>query len=253
MVLKKIRPHHPPDDADRTEAVFRTQLCLSVLTMLLCFVVFCATTFAWFTSQKCSEVEAVVAAEYDVDVTVDGAQVTGNSHTCTLVEGDRHTVTIAATGTAQTGYCVIQIGNQTYTTAPILPGHPLELTIVAAQRTEITFSASWGTSDTAPCGNVLEISRTEYVEYTVAENVTLEQIAAHYGVSAVDIRRYNGITELSVGMTIQIPNPVMNDPLSVAAEEPVVIAEDLPPVEQETAETPVENPESIIPDDPLLS
>lgn len=59
------------------------------------------------------------------------------------------------------------------------------------------------------------ISSTPFISYTVEENVTLEQIAEYYQVSASDILLYNGISELTVGDEIKIPNSTVTEPLVI--------------------------------------
>lgn len=233
-----------PKHAKVPEKVFRTRIILSTLTMLICCAVFCSGTFAWFTSNQRTEIPPITAASYSLLIAVDGTEIgTSNnennvSYTCPLAAEDEHTVTFTSAGTAETGYCVINAGGKTYSTAQIGKGESMTLTIQAAQDEEITFSANWG----APQGGVatisgnagdsysiygdgdcIEVSRTPYESYTVAEGVSLEQIAEHYGVSASDILLYNGITEITVGMEIKIPNTEVTEPPVVEEEVSYVL------------------------------
>lgn len=206
-----------------TDKVFKGRIGLSVLTMIVCCVLFCATTFAWFNSLQNTTVSPIVAADYSLSVEVNGQALDTNEYTCPLTTEDRHVFTITASGTATTGYCQITVNGQSYTTVSIPKETSLALTIVAAQGEEISFSAHWGacSDEGERYGNdaVIHVSNTPYQLYTVAENVTLEQIAAHYHVSAADILSYNGISQITIGAEIKIPNTNVTEPL-VILEEP---------------------------------
>lgn len=221
-----------------TDKVFKGRIGLSVLTMIVCCVLFCATTFAWFNSLQNTTVSPIVAADYSLSVEVNGQALDTNEYTCPLTTEDRHVFTITASGTATTGYCQITADGKTYTTVSIPSGQSITFSIIAAQGEEISFSAHWGAcsdeSDRYGNNAVVHISNTPYQLYTVAENVTLEQIAAHYQVSAADILLYNGISEIIAGSEIKIPNTNVTEPL-VISEEPT---EDMTePTEEPTAPT----------------
>ena len=238
--MKKIyqRFLYVPKHAEVSARVFKTRTALSVLTILTCCVMFCSATFAWFTSEQSAGIEAITAASYSLDITVDGGSIgtcdsrNAVTYTCPLAADDKHNVVItyAGTATAETGYCVINAGDKTINTDQINKGESLTLTVIAAKDEVITFSANWGTYQSGisvqtlgyeGCGTVgdggcIEISSTPYELYTVAEGVTLEMIAEHYQVPAEDILIFNGITELTVGETIKIPNTAVTEPLVIA-------------------------------------
>lgn len=203
---------------------YKSQIALCVLTMVVCCTVFCANTFAWFTAQKKSEVSTIVSANYHLSVSMDGAQLNEQRYTCLLAHEDRHIFTITANGTATIGYCEIKVGEQTYKTVSIPKGQSITLTVIASAGTEISFVPYWGIYDgTEHCyqnGDCITVSHTSYQEYIVAENVTLQQIADYYNVSAYDILTYNGISEITAGEVIKIPNTAVTEPL-VILEEPV--------------------------------
>lgn len=207
------------EDKRITDQVFKIRISLSVLSMIVCCVALCATTFAWFTGQQNVQVDAIKAAEYSLEIEMDGTKIENEVHTLSLAAKDEHTLVIRANGTATTGYCVINVGGQTYSTVSIPRGESISLTIVAAQGEEITFSPNWGEYMGQQRGRCLgnddrlEVSRTPYVTYRVADGVTLDQIVQHYGVSADDILLYNGISKLTVGQKIQIPNTAVKTPL----------------------------------------
>lgn len=186
--------------------MFKTRTALSVLTILTCCVMFCSATFASFTSAQSAGIATITTAIYSLDITVDGVSIgtcdsAGSvTYTCPLAADDKHTVTITPTGTAETGYCVINGGDKTNSTEQINAGESFTLTVIAAKDEVITFSANWGTYQggisvqalgyegcgTVGNGGCIEISSTPYELYTVAEGVTLEMIAEHYQVPAED-------------------------------------------------------------------
>lgn len=235
-----------------TDKVFKGRIGLSVLTMIVCCALFCATTFAWFNSLQNTTVSPIVAADYSLSVEVNGQALDTNEYTCPLTTEDRHVFTITASGTATTGYCQITVDGQSYTTVSIPKGTSITLTIVASQGEEISFSAHWGAySDEGTHygdGAIIEISNTTYQLYTVPENVTLEQIAEYYYVSAADILLYNGISEIIVGSEIKIPNTNVTEPLVISEEPTVAATEPTADSEQEPTQnetTPTEPTESI--------
>lgn len=212
---------------------FRARIGLSIVTLIVCCVIFCSTTFAWFTSQKSSTVSPVIAAKYFLSIEADGKVLDTKEYTCPLATEDCHVFTMTASGTATTGYCEIKVGDQTYTTVAVLKGQSITLTIVAAQGTQISFSPQWGTATSEPIGERFEISQTPYQIYKVVENVTLEQIAEYYKVLADDILLYNGVSEITVGAEIKIPNTLVSEPMVLVEKKTEEITE---PVKQKKLE-----------------
>lgn len=227
-----------PKYAKMTDKVFKSRICLSVLTMLVCCALFCASTFAWFNSLQNTTVSPIVAADYSLSVEINGQTFDTNEYTCPLATEDCHVFTITASGTATTGYCQITVNGHVFTTVSIFKGTSITLTIVASQGEEISFSAHWGAysgeGDRYGDSAVISISNTPYQLYTVPENIALEQIAEYYGVSASDILLYNGISQITVGSEIKIPNTNVTEPL-VISEEPT--GDTTEPTEEPTAST----------------
>lgn len=223
------------------ERVFKTRIGLSVVTSLACCVIFCASTFAWFTSQRTSTVAPVTTGRYWTTVTTgDGAPVTA-TYTCPLATNDLHTFTITADGTATTGYCALTADGWTYRTVQLAPDESITLNVRAAQGTVITFSGCWGedVSRALRCANgtTLDLSETPHAKYTVPDGVTLEQLAEHYGVPADDILLYNGISDLTPGMEIKIPNTEVTKPFAPEPETPEETEDPTQPAEDTTEST----------------
>ena len=232
-----------PEHAEVPDRVFKTRTILSFLTSLVCFMIFCSSTYSWFNSNRNCDIQPIQTAE--VLLTVQSGEwndISDNedyvTYICPLATNDIHSFTIANVGTASTGYCVINAGGKTFSTVQIENDDNLTLTIQAAMGTEIIFSANWGSYQNATAaysvsegnsypvygdGDCIVISTTPYEVYTVAEGATLELIAEHYGVSALDILLYNGIGELAVGEEIKIPNTAVTEPLVIAEEVSYVL------------------------------
>lgn len=203
----------------------KTKLKLSILTIVACFTALSATTFAWFSSLSSVSVSSITAAEYALTVEIDGENVGNASYgnpitTCfSLKENDEHSIVLIASGSASFGYCIIEIDGQTYRTVSINQNDNITITVIAASGEEVKLSAYWGEheeeQDLLENNVTLNISSTPFISYTVEENVTLEQIAEYYQVSASDILLYNGISELTVGDEIKIPNSTVTEPLVI--------------------------------------
>lgn len=232
-----------PKHAEVPDRVLKTRTILSFLTSLVCFMIFCSSTYAWFNSNRNCDIQPIQTAK--VLQTVQSGEWNGISdkdnyvtYICPLAANDIHSFTIENVGTASTGYCVINAGGETFSTVQIEKDDSLELTIQATVGTEITFTANWGSYQNATAtysvsegnsypvygdGDRIVISATPYEVYTVAEGATLELIAEHYGVSASDILLYNGIEELTVGEEIKIPNTEVTEPFVIAEEVSYVL------------------------------
>lgn len=218
-----------PKHAKIPDRVFKTRFALSATTMLACLVMLCSATYAYFTDQTALNVAAVKAASYTLSVSTEerniGTSDRDNSvvYTCPLILNDEHNFILTNNGSAEKGFCIIEVDGKNYATVPILKSGVFEVSVVASYGSEISFKASWGESSSENpllSGDKIEISVTEYSEYTVAEGVTIEQIAVHYGVSVGDILRFNGLSEITAGETIKIPLPQTYEPLTVTEEQP---------------------------------
>lgn len=201
------------------DKVFRCRMAVSLLTILACTAVLAASTFALFYLEVSTHASTIAGAYYSV--TVDSTE--NGTYICPLLPEDKHTFEIKADGTATTGYCKIQVGNQVYYTKRIFQGQSLVLTVQAAENTPIVFTPGWGALSEETCGNEIIHSATPHTTYTVEPTARLSSIAAHYGVSEEDILIYNNIPaaaaadveseaviQLEVGTELRIPNPAEN-------------------------------------------
>lgn len=216
-------------DEHMSDKVFCARITFSVLTMLICCGVFCSTTLAYFTSSQSVGVANIQTAEASTKISTQNKTI-GNctyedmvTYTCPLAEDDLHTFELEADGTVEAQYCVINIGNDTYSTQTIEKGDKVTIEIEAAEGTKITFNSNWGEYEGKQRSyggrNVITASHTPYVKYKVREGATLTDIAKYYGVAKKDILTYNGITKLTVGDIIKIPNGDEKDPYIPGANE----------------------------------
>ena len=201
------------------DKVFRCRMVTSLLTILGCTVVMAASTFALFYMDISTDNTTLAGAYYTV--TVDKGE--NGTYICPLVYEDKHIFEIKAEGTATTGYCKIQVGEQIYYTEPIPRDWSLTLTVQAAKDTPIIFTPQWGMSsdyvNAGTCGNEIIHSATAYAFYKVEPTAKLVDIAVHYGVSEADILTYNNITEIAENMNLKIPG-VACDVASYVASVP---------------------------------
>lgn len=240
-----------PKHAAVPERVFLARTTLSIVSVLLCVVMLCATTLAWFSDTSASPVSPVVTATaFQTVRTAEGSQLIADDETgistyaCrSYAPGDRYTFVLTGEGNAETGYCQVTVsdtdGENTYSTDLILPGEELTLTVQTAPGAIITFTPSWGAGvDAEPQaafyslygaperetiyadGDTIYVSESAWVEYLVDnETVTLEALAEFYGVDAQDILDYNGISWLELGQTLRIPDPLTFEPFPFSDSE----------------------------------
>ena len=112
-------------DEKITEKAFSQSLIISVVSILLCLVVLCSMTYAWFTGETTSAGNSITSGSFDLEVDVVQTKVDGVSVSnkidvtkdgegvlsCTLPEAGTYTVTLTrAVGSTAKGYCYIQVG-----------------------------------------------------------------------------------------------------------------------------------------------
>ena len=176
------------------DKVFRCRMAVSLLTILACTAVMAASTFALFYSEVSTDHSIIASAYYSVKV----GNTENETYICPLTYEDKHIFEIKADGTATTGYCKIQVGEQVYYTEQIFQGSSLTLTVQAAQGTPVIFAPGWGTIPDTTCGNEIIHSATPYTVYKVEPTARLSSIAAHYGVTEEDILIYNSLLAATV-------------------------------------------------------
>ncbi len=119
----------------------------SILGILLCAVCLVGSTFAWFSATRTVTVRPIQAASYTV--TLDPADRRSPSQPQRLEPG-LHELTLRASGTASQGYCLVQLGDTQYHTAPILPGSTFRLNLELFESVSLTITPQWGASPQSP-------------------------------------------------------------------------------------------------------
>ncbi len=84
---------------------------------------------------------------YTVEVSTEAGAVTEGIYICPQEEGNLHSFTITAGGSAATGYAVITINDRQYTTVQIENGRSITVNVKAKADTKIEFTAVEGVSD----------------------------------------------------------------------------------------------------------
>lgn len=148
-----------PEDGKIREKVMMARITISVVFMVMCLAAMSFTAYAYFTCSVSSNLNTIQSAYYSLEITDSSKAVVTGAYTCSAVENDLHTFTLTPNGTAETGYCKIEISNGQgtktyYYTTQIFKNTEentgrlteLTLTIQAAKGCVITFTPQWGTS-----------------------------------------------------------------------------------------------------------
>ncbi len=147
-------------DEKITEKAFSQSLIISVVSILLCLVVLCSMTYAWFTAETTSSSNTLTSGSFDITVSMkdeDGTLVMPEDGKYKLAQGKKYTVTLKPTQTATVkGYCIVNINGESKKTGVILddemvddiytmPTAPFEFTIETERaNTTVTFEPHWG-------------------------------------------------------------------------------------------------------------
>ena len=156
-------------DEKITQKAFSQSLVISGVSILLCLVVLCSATYAWFTSETSSTSNKLSAGSFDVTITVskvgdggenvDAIEVESNNegkYTYTFSPGT-YSISLKLTDTSTVkGHCVVNIGNgeAQHTAASIGENtanigneditNPFTFTITVAEITKVVLEPRWG-------------------------------------------------------------------------------------------------------------
>ncbi len=136
------------------EKVFMTRTALSIFAMLVCMVVLCSATYAWFTAEISSPGNTIETATYSLTITDSTDSTVSGEYVCQGASNHIYTFTLTASGTAEKGYCKVIINGDTenpYFTHQINQSS-LTVSIKAADKTIVTFEPCWGTSAVSAAG-----------------------------------------------------------------------------------------------------
>ena len=162
-----------------TEKMFWQNVILTVGSILVCLIMLCSTTFAWFSGKTSSNNNKLASGHFDViialtketeggtaqatEVVPDGLNNSNGSSTYTLPAGT-YVVTLTLEDTASAkGHCVVEIGDVKKSTEVIIgestanadgfaKNSPLSFTLtITEDDTKVTFTPHWGISvDASP-------------------------------------------------------------------------------------------------------
>lgn len=156
-------------DEKITEKAFSRSLCVSVLSILLCLILLCSMTYAWFTDGTSSGGNTLTSASFglekpqvvqadDESVNIEVLQGENGVWLCKLpTAGKEYTVILSldADSTAK-GHCVVSINGKDQKTAAIIGdstankdgyglSSPFKFTITTTDdNTEVVFRPVWG-------------------------------------------------------------------------------------------------------------
>ena len=123
-------------------------LAPSMLAICICAICLCGASWAWFTASTSTGTTAIQSSSYRLSYRVDedaAATELAEAKTVTVPGSGSCTITLSATGTAgATGYCRINIGDETYYTGQIFVPDAFTFTVNAAAGTTITLTPKWG-------------------------------------------------------------------------------------------------------------
>ena len=147
-----------------TEKAFTHSLFISIASILICIVLLCSITFAWFSEDVSNNTNKVEAGRFDIEVaavvlidTDSETEVSANESGAYTLEEGTYRVTVELTAeTTVKGYCIITVNGTEYHTDVIVndntvndiyttPNAPYEFTLVIPEGgATVTFDSKWG-------------------------------------------------------------------------------------------------------------
>ena len=141
-------------------------MLISLFVILLCIVMLCAATYAWFSSTTVSDNNTLISGSFELEVFVVGElstqpepviSVQEGTTTCTFSAAGKYVVTLMPTAASSVkGYCVVEANGVTYNTDVIIsaqmtntdgfePNTPYVILLdVASADVTVTFRSHWG-------------------------------------------------------------------------------------------------------------
>ena len=148
-----------------TDRAFLKTVITSVISICICLFCLCGGTWAWFSATTTGATTSVQASEYNIAVVVEGTEVSvsGKTSSFTATAGTEYSVTLTASGTASTGFCLIAyrttnaenaaVSGNLYTQQLPTTGETsektMQFTIRLANGGTVTFQPQWGSSGPA--------------------------------------------------------------------------------------------------------
>lgn len=151
------RPKHA-EKKSRSDGFFHIIAPLFIGSFL-CAVCLCGASWAWFTASFDTGTVKIQSADYSVSVTTrtDEAEPVAATadengvYEISLESGKKYTIVITAGGTATTGYCTVQFGEQIYHTVqlynePDAQGpNSVTFTATPTESAQLIITPQWGT------------------------------------------------------------------------------------------------------------
>lgn len=155
MSFKEYLKQNLNADRDKeplTDKIFMRSVGVSFLAIIICIVVFTASTYAWFTGSIETPKTTIESSVYTLSISAEPVVTTsvlnGNS-VYSLNKDTEYKISITALSedtTGKTGYVKLIINGNSYISQQIDRGHKLEFTLSFTSDTEVEIVECWGTS-----------------------------------------------------------------------------------------------------------
>lgn len=137
---------------NRNDGIFHI-LAPSVIGACICVVCLCSVSWAWFTATTSMGTAKIQTATYAVSVTAKQGETEIPATTAangitefTLESGKEYYITITPTGTANSGYCIVNFeGKNYYTQQLAAASDAVTFTANASASGKMTVTPQWGT------------------------------------------------------------------------------------------------------------
>lgn len=127
-------------------------LAPSVLGIVLCGMLLSGVSWAWFTASGSSGVSAIQSATYTVSVAIEQDGISepvaadeNGVYTLRGLERGTYVITITAVGSANTGYCKVELADREYYTQQIGKGSSSQFFANINAGDVLTITRQWGT------------------------------------------------------------------------------------------------------------
>ena len=184
-------------DEKLTEKAFLQSVIISVVSILLCIVVLCTMTYAWFSSETSSTANTLMSGSFDVTISVseveDGVAAASTVEADSINEG-KYSYTLAAgtyeicltltEGSNVKGYCIVKIGSDAERHTDAIIGEntanveeaditdPFKFKITLTEETTVILEPRWGIAAVSDIQNGMEIDMTSSVDSASTEEST---------------------------------------------------------------------------------
>lgn len=142
------------ENINRSDGIYHV-LAPSFIAVCLCIVCLCGASWAWFGAAQTSNVTNIQTATYTVGVTaetdesfIDVAQNNG-TYTVELKNAETYKIKVTANGTANNGYCTVNLGGEIYHTPQIKKDADFTFEVEVYKNGKLTLTPQWGTCATS--------------------------------------------------------------------------------------------------------